>query len=389
MKHETRNIKWGTRIYKRMIRYLSKIGSKNLGGTAIVRLDFNTNDTWRTEMAVPTLKFLLKRNCKILVLSHKGRPQGVDKKFSLKKDSEKLARLLGRRVRFIPHFRFFEINREVLKSQPGSIFVLENIRFLKEEGESSRSLGKQLASLGDFYVNEGFSISHRRDASVVAITEFLPSYAGFQFEKEVRYLSHVMKRPKRPFLFILGGGKAGDKLGLLKFFKSKADKFLIGGEPANTLLWIKGVDIGDSIAERNNRKAFVPLLKFKKLMLPVDYHLKGNKIYDIGPKTEKIFAREIKKARTVIWNGPLGFFEKRGFEKGSLVIARAVIANRKCFSLAGGGETVMFLRKYGFFDKFSFVSTGGGAMLEFLAGEKLPGISALENSRAEIRSTKY
>jgi len=373
-----------------MIKYLSGVGSKDLGKTAVARLDFNTEDTWRMETAIPTLKFLLKKNCRVLVLSHKGRPasirikagkpSGVDLKLSLEKDSRKLARLLGRKVRFIPHFRFLEIKKELEKSPAGSIFVLENIRFLKEEYKNRRSLGRSLAHLGDFYVNEGFPISHRRDASVSAITEFLPSYAGFQFEKEVRYLSRVMKKPKRPFLFILGGGKAGDKLGLLHFFRKKADKFLIGGEPANTLLWINGVDIGESIAEKDNRKALEPILKFGNLILPVDFHLKSKKILDIGLKTIKLFEAEIKKAGTVIWNGPLGLFETKGFEKGSVEVAKAIAKNRRCFSLAGGGETVQFLREYGFFDKFSFVSTGGGAMLEFLAGEILPGIKALEEN---------
>lgn len=374
-----------------MIKFLSRVGAKDLGKIAIVRLDFNTQDTWRMETAIPTLKFLLKKNCKILVLSHKGRPSAIkikggkpirkDLKLSLRGDVKKFSRLLGRQVRFLPHFNFLEIKKELIKAEARSVFVLENIRFLKEEYKDSRNLGKRLAGLGDFYVNEGFSISHRKDASVSAITDFLPSFAGFQLEREIRHLSHAMKAPKKPFLFILGGGKAGDKLGLLKFFKSKADKFLIGGEPANTLLWIKGVDIGESVAEKDNRKAFMSILRFKKIILPVDYHLKGKKIYDIGPETERIFVEEIKKARMVIWNGPLGLFEEKGYARGSKTVARAIAANRKCFSLAGGGETVMFLREYGFFDKFSFVSTGGGAMLEFLAGEKLPGIEALEKSQ--------
>ncbi len=364
-----------------MIRFLSKARLQEISGTAVVRLDFNTEDTWRMETAAPTLKFLLRRKCKILILSHKGRPKGFQKKLSLRRDAKKLARILGKEIKFISHFRFQEIREILEKSKPGSIFVLENVRFLKEEYENSRLLAKKFARLGDFYVNDGFPISHRRDASVVAITEFLPALAGFQLEREIKQLSRVAQNPRRPLVIILGGGKAGDKLGLLKFFGKKASRFLIGGEPANTLLWIKGVDIGKSIAEKDNRQAFAPLLRLKKLILPVDYHIKAKKILDIGSKTEKLFISEIMKAKTVIWNGPLGLFEKRGFEKGSKTVARAIISNKECFSLAGGGETVMFLRKYGFFDKFSFISTGGGAMLEFLAGEKLPGIAALEKSR--------
>ena len=363
-----------------MINYLSRAKAPLVKGTAVVRLDFNTEDDWRMLTAVPTLKFLIKRGCKILVLSHKGRPKGIDKKLSLNKNAKKLSGFLGRPVKFIPHFNFEEIRKTLKESKPGLVFVLENIRFLKEEYENSPILAKKLAILGDFYVNEGFPISHRKDASVSAITKFLPSYGGFQLEKEVINLSKIIRKPERPLLIILGGGKAGDKLGLLKFFERRADKFLIGGEPANTLLWIKGVDIGESIVEKDNRRAFLPLLKFKKLQLPVDYHIHSKKILDIGPKTEKIFEREIEEARTIIWNGPLGLFEKKGFDRGSKAIAKAIISNKKCFSLAGGGETVLFLRKHGFFDKFSFVSTGGGAMLEFLAGEKLPGIEALESN---------
>lgn len=363
-----------------MINYLSRAKASQIKGTAVVRLDFNTEDDWRMRTAVPTLKFLIKRGCKILVLSHRGRPKRIEKKLSLNKNAKKLSGFLGRPVKFIPHFKFGEIEKVLERAKPGSVFVLENIRFLKEEYENSSVLAKNLASLGDFYVNEGFPISHRKDASVSAITKFLPSYGGFQLEKEVNNLSRIIKKPARPLLIILGGGKARDKLGLLKFFERRADKFLIGGEPANTLLWIKGVDIGESIVEKDNRGAFLPLLKFTKLLLPVDYHIQSKKILDIGSKTEKIFVSEIMKARTVIWNGPLGLFEKKGFDRGSKTIARAIISNKKCFSLTGGGETVLFLRKNRFFDKFSFASTGGGAMLEFLAGEKLPGIEALEES---------
>lgn len=363
-----------------MINYLSRAKASLIKGTAVVRLDFNTEDDWRMQTAAPTLKFLIKRGCKVLVLSHRGRPKGINKKLSLNKNAKKLSGFLSKPVKFISHFNFEAIRKTLKESKPGSVFVLENIRFLKEEYENSPILAKKLASLGDFYVNEGFPISHRKDASVSAITKFLPSYGGFQLEKEVINLSKIIKKPAKPLLIILGGGKAGDKLGLLKFFEKRADKFLIGGEPANTLLWIKGVDIGESIVEKDNRQAFLPLLKFRKLLLPIDYHIQSKKILDIGSKTEKIFVSEIMKAGTVIWNGPLGLFEKKGFEKGSMTIARAIVSNRKCFSLAGGGETVLFLRKYEFFDKFSFVSTGGGAMLEFLAGEKLPGIIALERN---------
>ena len=381
-----------------MIKFLSKVNPKKLKGVAIVALDFNTEDEWRMKATLPTVKFLVKNKVKILILSHlgrpsaikikKGKPKGRDLKLTLKNKAVNLGKFLGRKVGFIPYFKFKEIKQLLNESKPGSVFVLENLRFLKGEYDNNPKLASQIASLGDFYVNDAFSNSHRDDVSVDAITRFLPSYGGFQLEKEVDHLSRVMMKAKRPLVVVLGGGKAEDKLGILEFFRNKADHFLLGGATANTMFWLQGLDIGDSVADREHKNKFKKYLKYKNVISPSDCNLKGRKILDVGPRTIKNYSEIIKKAKTIIWNGPLGLIEEKPYDRGTLAMAKAIAENRSAFSLAGGGETVMFLKKYGLDKKFSFISTGVGAMLEFLAGKKLPGISALENSRAEIRSTK-
>ncbi len=362
-----------------MFQLLNKVRPELLKGTVLLRLDFNTEDEWRLEAAIPTIKFLLRKADRIVILSHRGRPNGFEKRLSLKKDAVNLQRLLKKEVNFIPYFRFAEIKKFIKAGPRKSIFVLENLRFLKGEEENDRRLAKNLASLGDFYVNDAFAVSHRKNASVVALTQFLPSYAGLELEKEIKFLSHIMGRPKKPLVIILGGAKAHDKLGVLKFFRNKADWFLLGGAAANTLLWVRGADVKKSLidTEKADKKMLKMVSCYKNLVLPVDYRLSQNQILDIGPKTEKIFVSKIRPARTIIWSGPLGMIEKKKFSQGTLTVAKAIAVNKKAFSVAGGGETVMFLKKHRLDKKFSFISTGGGAMLDFLAGEKLPGIEAL------------
>ncbi|MEK9173392.1 MAG: phosphoglycerate kinase [Patescibacteria group bacterium] len=370
------------------MKFLRKAKSSDLKGVAIVALDFNTEDDWRLKASIPTVRFLSKKGSKVLILSHKGRPKGIEPKLSLRKDAIKLAKLTGLKVSFINNFNFRSIKNRIAEAPRASVFVLENIRFLKGEYDNSPRLAKELASLGDFYVNDAFANSHRDDASVDAITRFLPSFAGFGLEGELFHLSKVMKKPKRPLVLVVGGGKADDKVALIKFFKNRADYILTGGAAANTLLLASGYDIKSSLADRLGAKNFMDILKFKNLLLPLDYAVSGDKILDIGAKTVELYVSKIKEAKTVIWNGPMGLFEEKPFHRGSLAVAKAIAGNRKCFSVAGGGETVMFLKKHGLDKKFTFISTGGGAMLDFLAGKKLPGISALENSKAETRSTK-
>ena len=363
-----------------MIHFLRGTRANSLKGRALLRLDFNTEDEWRLKSALPTVRFLLKYAEKIVIVSHKGRPIGFEKKFSLKASAKFLEKLLKRKIIFFPHFRFEEMKIEIAASPRGSIFVLENLRFLKGEEKNDLKFAKKLASLADYCVNEAFAVSHRANASVSAITRFLKSYAGLELENELKNLSKVMKNPKKPLVIILGGAKAEDKLSIVKFLKNKADWFLLGGAPANTIFLAKGMDIKDSVALRGHMEKVRPFLKYPNIVLPVDFVFSGRKILDASPKTIQLFKEKISEARTIIWNGPFGVIEKSRFQKGTLEIAKAIAKNRRAFTLTGGGETVMFLKKYGLDKKFSFVSTGGGAMLDFLAGKKLPGIEALKRS---------
>lgn len=232
-------------------------------------------------------------------------------------------------------------------------------------------------------MNDAFAVSHRANASVAAITKFLPSYAGLELEKEITLLSRVMVHPKRPLVVVLGGAKAGDKLGVIKYFEHKADRFLLGGGPANTILSLKGIDVRDSVRDRDPKdlKTLRAVAGYRNLILPDDFVWHGRMIWDLGPKAIRVFDKNIAVARTMLWSGPLGLIEQKKFSLGTLAVARAIARNRRAFSVAGGGETVMFLKKYKLDKKFSFVSTGGGAMMDFLAGKKLPGIEALRNSR--------
>lgn len=368
-----------------MIRFLRTTNKKLLRGTALLRLDFNTQDDWRMKAVIPTIEFLLKTSEKITIVSHRGRPEnvkivngipsGYEKSLSLKKDAADLSRLLGKKVVFIPHFRFAEIKKLIAAAPRGSVFLLENLRFLGGEGKNDAGLAKRLASLADFYVNDAFAVCHRANASVVAITRFLPHYAGFELEKEIMFLGCAMRKPSHPLVFVIGGAKAADKLGVIRYFKNKADWFLLGGGPANTMLGVRGLDIRKSLADpdHKNLKYLKAVSRYSNLILPEDYIWHNDAILDIGEKTAKEFGEKIAKARTIIWSGPVGMTDRKAYQRGSVSVAKAIIKNRKAFSIAGGGETVLFLRKYGFDKKFGFVSTGGGAMLEFLAGGKIAG----------------
>jgi phosphoglycerate kinase len=374
-----------------MIKYLSKTKPSALSGTALLRLDFNTEDDWRMKAVIPTIKLLLKTAGHIVIISHKGRPtggtftdglpHGFDRKLSLKKDAAALSKMLsGKKVTFINHFRFADIKREVSAAPHGSIFLLENLRYLPGEEKNDPAFAKQLSALADFYVNDAFAVSHRANASVVAITNFLPSYAGIELENEIASLSRAILTPKHPVVLVLGGAKASDKLGVIAFFKKKADWFLLGGGCANTILWLNGMDVRKSIKDSDPKDlpALKVLAKQKNVIVPQDFVWHKNAILDVGPKTVEDFNKKIATARTIIWSGPLGLIEKKAYTKGSIAIAKAIGKNRKAFSVSGGGETVMFLKQYGLDKKFSFISTGGGAMVDFLAGKKLPGIEALK-----------
>ncbi|MEX2033496.1 MAG: phosphoglycerate kinase [Candidatus Colwellbacteria bacterium] len=337
----------------------------------------------RFKLAISSIKSLSKRTNKIVVLSHLGRPNGIDKSLSLKRFAPALTAASGRKIRFMPHFNFQKIRREINAAPGGSIFLLENLRFFPGEVKNSKMLAKQLASLGDHYINDDFATSHRDAASISGITGFLPGKPGSILRKEIQALAKIRTKPRRPFVLIIGGAKMADKIVVMRYLLPKVDYILVGGGPANNFLKLNKVNIGSSIYEPKLTQTTKLLARSKKVIIPPDWKKEGNKILDIGPETVKLYAQIISSARTIIWNGPLGYFENRKFKNGTEKIAKAILKNKKAEVVIGGGETIAALplkikkQNYG----KVFISTGGGAMLEFLAGKKLPGIESLRRKR--------
>ena len=322
--------------------------------------------------SLPTIRLLKNKGAKIIILSHLG-----EKKKSLKPIANYLSKRL-KDFKFVSSVSGGAAKKAVLKMEKGDIIMLENLRRDKGEEKNDKNFAKKLAGLADFYVNEAFCVSHREHASIVGIPKYLPSFAGLLFEKEVGSLSKAFK-PKHPFLLILGGVKFESKLGVLERFLKIADKIFIGGALANNFFAAKGLDIDKSIfAPKISVKKY---LKNKKIVLPSDVRRNiGGAILDIGPKTiDNVFGL-IKKAKFILWSGPLGNFEIKGFGRGTEMVARK-IAENSAISIVGGGDTVAAAMKAGVDDKFSFVSTGGGATLQFLAKGTLPGIEALLKSK--------
>lgn len=382
------------------MKYLSSLKSKNLSGQiCLLRADFNIEKEElsangihpRITAVLPAIKFLITKGAKVVILSHRGRPdlKAYNLKletYTLKPFAAILSKLLKKSVNFINFATNLECTtsqvvqlRKKVESAPnGNIFLLENLRFNAGEDKNDLKFAKKLASLGDFYVNEAFAFCHRPTASIIGIPKLLPSYAGFSLENEIKNLSTVAKAPKKPFIVVLGGVKVADKIGLIENFWNKADKFLIGGGIANTFLAAAGEKVGKSVYEKEKIVFARKLLKSPKIILPVDSIVENSSILDIGVKTRKNYAEEIKKAKTIIWNGPMGYIEDKKFRKGSEAVLRAIMKS-KAFSIIGGGETTLILNsKSLILNSKMFVSTGGGAMLEFLTGKKLPGIEALK-----------
>ena len=381
-----------------MMKYLSSLKNKNLSDQiCLLRVDFNLTDDdlkkqkvpLRIKSVLPTIKFLINRGAKVVILSHRGRPNKTKiKNLSLGPFIKIISSLLKKSVNFISLKEPGLINktrRKIKDSAGGNIFLLENLRFFPGEDKNDQKFAKNLASLGTFYINDAFAFSHRPTASIAGIPKFLPSYAGLLLEKEIRNLSQVMKKPKKPLVIILGGAKISDKIGVIKNFIKKANYLLLGGGVANTFFAAKRLPIGNSLYEKQMISVAKQLSKSRKIILPIDSAVQGKKILDIGPKTSKKYAEIIKKARTIVWNGPMGYIENPKFAKGSKAIARAILKSR-AFSVVGGGETISIFPAACFKLHTSrlFISTGGGAMLKYLAGKKLPGIAALDNSRASL-----
>ncbi len=384
---------------------LSSLYNRNLvDEIAIVRVDLNINNktlksheaNLRATSIIPTIQFLTKRGARVVLVSHRGRPGGNSKseirnlksevkEFGLKPFTKIIGGLLKKEIAFVPFDAkegrlISDNNIEKIKKAPkGSVFLLENIRFLSGEEENNPAIVKPLAELGTFYVNDAFAVSHRKNASVVAITKLLPSCAGLLLEKEVFHMEEAINNRNHPFVLILGGAKMTDKMGLVKRFIDKADYFLAGGGVANTFMAADGLPIGDSIYEQNMVPMAKKIMKSNKVILPMDLVVFNRKIVDNGEGTTEEWEEIVKNAKTIIWNGPLGVIEDKRFAKGSVAIAKA-IAKSKAFTVVGGGETSLAFNGISL-KKNVFLSTGGGAMLEYLSGAKLPGIEVLREKR--------
>jgi len=332
------------------------------GKRVLVRCDFNVPlaqkrgiilDDFRIKQTLPTIKYLIEKGAKLLLMSHLGRPGGkVVESLRLTPIQNRLMEYLDVQVSKAPDCVGEEIEKWSREMQPGEILLLENLRFHKEEEENNEGFAKELAKLGDIFINDAFAVCHRNHASIVRIPKYLPSGAGFLLEKEVKVLSQIIKKPKKPLIVIIGGSKVEDKAKMAERLSEIADFSLLG----------------NLIAKEIKEK------KSEKILHPID----NKKNRDIGEKTIKIFKEKIFKAKTIFWAGPLGKIEEKKYQKGTKEIAKAII-DSGAFSVVGGGETVEFINKIGLIEKFNHVSVGGGAMLAFLAGEKLPGLEALKN----------
>ena len=381
----------------------------------IVRVDFNVpmskteegkiTDNARIVAALPTIKYLIKNNARIILLSHLGRPKGEAKKeFSLAPVAKELSKLLNKDVKFLQSNLVVDDNvkDEVLKLKDGEVALLENTRFRNEETKNIDDFSKELAELGELYINDAFGTSHRAHCSNVGLCKFLPSAVGFLVEKEISIMGKALSNPERPFVAILGGAKVSDKITVIENLIEKVDSIIIGGGMAFTFLKSLGYSVGKSLLEDDKvdfAKELIEKAKSKnvKILLPMDVvvskefsndsEFKTVNIdsieddymgLDIGEKTVKLFSDEINNAKTVVWNGPMGVFEMSNFAKGTFEIARA-IAESEAISIIGGGDSASAAEKSGYKDKITHISTGGGASLEFLEGKILPGIDSIDN----------
>jgi len=376
----------------------------------LLRLDLNVpldngkiTDTTRIDKILPTINFLLKSEAKIIILSHVGRPNGkVVNEFSLKPICEDLKNKLNENIRLVSK-NIKEIkSTDLFNEQNEKIVILENIRFYEEEEKNDNSFAKHLASLADIYVNDAFSCSHRAHASIFEITKFIPSYAGLQLNLEIDALTKITSEIQRPITCIIGGSKISSKINMIKNLISKFDNIIIVGGMANNILKYKEYEIGKSIQEDNCDKIIEEIFSLSKkenckIIYPEDVAVgknldgsaeikelnnisKDELILDIGPKTIKAIDLLIEESSTILWNGPAGYFENPNFAKGSVEIAKKIIEKNKnntIYSVAGGGDTVSLLNSIGAISNFNFVSTAGGAFLEYLEGKELPGIIAL------------
>ncbi|WP_333638284.1 phosphoglycerate kinase [Tissierella praeacuta] len=396
---------------------LNKKSLKDLdfaGKKVLVRCDFNVpmdedgriTDDIRIKSSLPTINYLVEKGAKVILMSHLGRPKGEpNKKYTLEPVAKRLRELLNKKVIFAQDDFVVSdmVKKQVDAMKDGDIVLLENTRFRKEEEKNEENFAKNLASLGELYVNDAFGTSHRAHASNVGVSTYLPSAVGFLVEKEISIMGKALESPERPFVAILGGAKVSDKIGVIENLINKVDTIIVGGGMAYTFLKAQGYEIGKSLLEEDKIDLANELLKKAKnnnvkLMLPVDVvaakefkndtEFKTVKIdnipndmmgLDIGEKSIELFSNIIKEAKTVVWNGPMGVFEMENFAKGTYAIAKAM-AESEPVTIVGGGDSASAVEKSGYADRMTHISTGGGASLELLEGKILPGIEAISNN---------
>lgn len=385
--------------------------NKKLQGLRVLyRVDFNVKvgpkgeighvDDERIRAVLPTLSYMRAAGAKIIIMSHLGRPEKKNKKDSLEPVAKHLGKLIGKRILFVGDSleKGNKADKKLADLKDGDVAVLENLRFYRSEEKNDRFFARRLAELGDVLVNDAFGVAHRETASTVGLATELPAYAGFLMDEEVKGLQRVLDKPRKPFVMLIGGVKISTKLPMLKKLLGVADRVLIGGGMANNFFKAMGYEVGDSLVSRPDIALAKTLMKKRKIRLPKDVLVadkltldaviricapdavkKGENIVDIGPETMRAYAAELKKAQTIIWNGPVGLFEIPRFGHGSVILAR-VVASRssgRAYGVVGGGDTLRCLAMTGMGEFVDHVSTGGGAMLDFFAGKNLPGVVPL------------
>ena len=380
------------------------------GKRVLVRVDFNvpvsdgvcTDDT-RIRAALPTINKLVEGGARVILMSHLGRPsgEGFEEKFTLRPAALRLAELLGKPVAFASDTIGEDAHAKVAALQDGQVLVLENLRFDKREKKNDPAFCEELASFGDAYVNDAFGTAHRAHASTAGVAALLPAYAGYLMQREVGTLSGMLDKPRRPFVAILGGSKVSDKIKVIDALLEKCDTLIIGGGMCFTFLLAQGKQVGTSLKEEDWVERAAAMLKKAeergvKLLLPVDV-VCADKFaedartetvsvdaipadmmgLDIGPETSKLYADAIAEGATVFWNGPMGVFEMNAFAAGTKAVALAVAENQQADTIIGGGDSVAAVNKFDLADRMTFISTGGGASMELVQGEALPGVEAL------------
>ncbi len=377
------------------------------GKRVLMRVDFNVpmqngkvTDDKRIKASLPTIQYVLDQGASLILMSHLGRPKGgPDPEFSLKAASEVLSSLLGKPVKMAPDCVGPEVEKMAKALKPGEVLMLENTRFHAGEEKNDLELAKQMASLGEVYVNDAFGSAHRAHSSTEGVARFLPAVSGFLMEQELEYLGRAVSNPEHPYIAILGGAKISDKILVVETLLSKCDKLIIGGGMANTFLAAKGYAMQDSLVEVASIDTAKSILSKagNKLLLPVDAVIAdkfdananskvvdvdkvpaGWRVMDIGPKSVEAFKAALNGAKLIVWNGPMGVFEMPKFAEGTFAIAKLLAASGAT-TVIGGGDSASAVKKAGVAKQMTHVSTGGGASLEFLEGKELPGVAALMN----------